>query len=199
MTDKDEQFPIKHHISFLNIAQRNCIQAQALSSRRPSLQEEILTMDREMSYGLVMENLLGTVQCAIVSIVFSLMALEAFINDYAISSASDKDYSKLKSLKKKYIKIPKDISGKQLDECAIKKLTCLIRLRKDYVHYKTLFRPRRDIGSILDLGKRDYPTEPHAVEAVETVDYIVKKMAELDPTIQTDWLEYAEIIPLPPS
>jgi hypothetical protein len=127
-------------------------------------------------------------RAAIVSVVFSALTLEAFINDYAISNFSKTffdTYLDRLSPTTKWMIIPRLKTGKQLDPLgpAIHKLSSLFKQRDKLVHHKTVIKP------VSEAFNKDWLDEKHSEEVLLTVQLLVKELAKIDQTVDVSWLE----------
>jgi len=135
---------------------------------------------------------------AIVAVIFSALALEAFINDYGLmhfSKSYFKDHLDRLSTVSKWVVFPKLVVGKQLDTNLqpFESLVKLFKCRDKLVHYKT--KRKR----VCDLADKDWSEywfgEEEASEALETITQVVTALKELDPSVDIDWLEDAKTNP----
>jgi len=126
-----------------------------------------------------------------VTVVFSAMTIESYINEYGIdnfSSSYFNNYLDKLDIKSKWVTYPKLVTGKQIDTNSqtFELLGKLIALRNRLVHDRT--RKKR----ICDLNESNWVTESEAKEAVNTVRKLVNELSKLDTNIETDWLDEAE-------
>jgi len=134
-------------------------------------------------------------RAAMVSIIFSALTLEAFINNYGIERFSrsyfDNHLDKLPAVSK-WIVIPRLITGKEieLDTQPFEQLKRLFKRRDRLVHYKTRKKKMSEI-----YEEDVWVTEEQSAEAVQTVVSIVEELSRIDKTVSTDWLELAKIDP----
>jgi len=126
-----------------------------------------------------------------VSVVFSALTLEAFINHYGIERLSRRFFDNhLDSLRpvSKWLLLPKLFVGKQINTGGepFELLGELFGLRNRLVHYKT--RRKR----ICDLVEEDWVTERHARNAIRAVRSVVEELRSIDPEVDIRWLQDAE-------
>lgn len=132
---------------------------------------------------------------AMVSVIFSSLALEAFINNYAIERFSrnyfDNHLDKLSPVSK-WILIPKLVTGNEInkDGQPYERLKNLFKHRDKLVHYKTR---KKKVSEMTEDD--DWVTENHSTDAVLTVKSILNELSKVDTSVETDWLESAESDP----
>jgi len=132
---------------------------------------------------------------AMVSVIFSSLTLEAFINNYAIERFSrnyfDNHLDKLSPVSK-WILIPKLVTGNEInkDGQPYERLKNLFKHRDKLVHYKT---KKKKISEMTEDG--DWVTENHSADALLTVKSILNELSKVDTSVETDWLESAESDP----
>jgi len=124
------------------------------------------------------------------SIVFGIMTLESFINQYVSEKVSSnylkKHLDKL-SIESKWVVIPKLVTGNSIDtDCqAFEHFVQLIRLRNKLVHDKV---------NIVKFD--DYKTSPFGIKeanlAKQAVKEMIGKLHEIDPSVQIKWIEIEE-------
>jgi hypothetical protein len=125
---------------------------------------------------------------AMVSVIFSALTLEAFINDYGISNFPkaffDKHLDRLSPVTK-WIIIPKLKGGHQLEPTgpAIRKLGALFKQRDKLVHHKTVTTP------VSEAFNKHWLDEKHSEEALSTVRLLVEELARVDQTVDASWLK----------
>jgi len=132
---------------------------------------------------------------AMVSVVFSALTLEAFINNYAIEHFSRRyleNYLDKLSAVAKWVVIPKLKTGNELntDGQPYEKLKELFKLRDRLVHYKTR---KKKVSEMTE--EEDWVTEIHSKDALLTVESILNELSGLDTSVKTDWLEEAKSDP----
>jgi len=127
----------------------------------------------------------------LITIIFSALSVEAFINDYAIRRFSKKYFEKYLdklSIISKWIIIPRLANGTQLDpgSKAMEELDWLIKKRHRLVHYKTKMVDSGDVK----LSHFLWPIE--AERAVNTVISVVLALNEIDKRASAKWLPESE-------
>ncbi|MHA1329861.1 MAG: hypothetical protein ACTSR2_02175 [Candidatus Hodarchaeales archaeon] len=132
---------------------------------------------------------------AMVSVVFSALTLEAFINNYAIEHFSknyfENNLDKLSTVSK-WIVIPKLVTGNEIDTDGqpYENLKKLFKLRDKLVHYKTR---KKKISEMTE--DKDWVTENHSEVSLLTLKSIFNELATVDSSVNTDWLEEAKCDP----
>ncbi len=134
-------------------------------------------------------------RAAMVSVVFSALAIEGFINDYGITRFSknyfDNHLDKLKTTSK-WVIFPQLVVGKPLDTGGkpYEMLKNLFKLRDRLVHSKT--RKKK----VCELKDEDWVSEKDASSAIETVRLLMGEFCKLDPSVDLTELEEAEKDPM---
>lgn len=122
---------------------------------------------------------------ALITIVFSAMALESYIYDFAARHTSDtfvqKYLDKLDTVSK-WVIIPQMVSGKEFprEGQAFQLLSKLVRERNFLVHYKSSDVDYEKLDDY--LNKNENRLINSAKDAIDAVDAIIKEMNKLDPT-----------------
>lgn len=124
---------------------------------------------------------------AMISIVFSIMTLESFINNYAIENFSNsyfKNYLDNLNLKSKILLIPKLVKNNQIDTnsesfCLLNKT---LKIRDRLVHDKTKYI---DVSKPFDY---EWLTEKESKTAIDAVIKIVSDLKKIDSNIDIDWI-----------
>ena len=129
-----------------------------------------------------------------VTVIFCALALEAFINDYGISSFSrsffDHYLDRLDAVSK-WVIYPHLISGKPIRTGgqAFESLRRLFSLRNKLVHFKSTQK------RACDLDESDRVSIEHASGAIQTVRMAVDELKKLDGQVKTRWVTEAQKIP----
>ena len=184
MTDGN-QIVSNNSLIYFGIATRSFSQLKTLIHERDS--HEFTKNDVDF----MLENYTAIQDSAIVTVVFSLMTIESFINNYAIKHFSrsyfDKYLDKL-DIKSKWIIYPRLITGKQINthSQAFELLGDLITLRNRLVHDKPSVK-RLTIKNFEDFNRA---TELDAKNAVNAVRMLVTELAKVDPNIGIDFLDW---------
>ena len=124
----------------------------------------------------------------LISITFSALCVEAYINHYAIENLS-KNYfenylDKLNTISK-WIIIPRIITGKQIDSrtIAIKNLKRLIGLRHKLVHFKT-----RYYHTVEERINDIFPEYIDVELAIKTAPQLILEIKKIDEKVDSDWI-----------
>lgn len=194
MADPDEMLvSLSNYRTFWGVATRNHSRVESLVHDRDSIPENHEMTDDDIDF--VCEKNAEIQRAAMVTVAFSLMTLESYINEYGIQLSSGSyfdNYLDKLDTRSKWVVIPRLFTHKQIntDAESFELLRELIALRNRIVHDKT--RKKR----ICDMTESDWVTETDARKAVKTVRGLVTELQRLDRNIETDWLEKAESDPL---
>ena len=129
-----------------------------------------------------------------ISILFSAITIEAFINDYGFTYLGETCFKRLDklSIKQKWIIIPKMVTGKYIGEenelnfissHYFEKLTKLFKLRDKMVHPKA---NKMTIGNEID---DIYNLIFKAKDSLETVNILVSALKKIDEKVDIEWLK----------
>lgn len=183
----DHEMTLTNHETFFAIAHRHHESVKRLVSQR----EARPTID-DADVDFCCAKNAEIQRAAMVSLIFSALTLEAFINNYGIERFSrsyfDNHLDKLSSVSK-WIIIPKLVTGKTIDSDSqpYEQLRRLFRRRDHLVHYKT--RKKR----LSEINEEDvWVTEEQSEEAVRGVTAILEELSGIDGTVSIDWLESAK-------
>lgn len=189
MSSIDEmEIALRSYLTFYKIAYDNYFEVTRLVDERGQR-----TLKADVDF--VCEKNAAIQRAAMVTVVFSALTLEGFINDYGITRFSknyfDNHLDKLKT-RSKWVIFPQLIVGKPLntDGQPYEMLKNLFNLRDRLVHSKT--RKKR----ICDLTEDDLVTEGDASKAIETVRLLMEELCKLDPSIDLTELKEAEKNPM---
>lgn len=178
------------HNTFFAIAYRHHRLVERLVNERNARQ---VKDDRDVDF--VCEKNAAIQRSAMVSVIFSALTLEAFINNYAIERFS-KNYfenhlDKLNPVSK-WILIPKLAIGNGIDTDGqpYEWLKKLFKLRDRLVHYKT---KKKKVSEMTE--EDDWITENHSADALLTVESVLEELVKIDNSGETDWLESAKSDP----
>jgi len=106
------QIYVRHHETYFRIAKNNLRQAVALEIEAGRIATKAKRTKRENEK--LVDSVAGIEECSITAIVFSVMTLEAFINDYAIRASSInylENYLDKLDLSSKFILFPRLFTG----------------------------------------------------------------------------------------
>lgn len=179
-----------NHITYYAIAHQNyCLLEQLVIER----DQRKVKNDRDVDFHC--EKNAAIQQIAMVTIIFSALTLEAFINYYGFEKFSTNFFNnhldKLNTISK-WLILPRLVVGKQLntDGQSYELLKWLFKLRDSLVHFKT--KKKR----ICDLNPDEvWIEEKHARKALEAVSNLVQELKNLDSTIDIEWLNEAKTDP----
>lgn len=121
---------------------------------------------------------------SLITIVFSALALEAFIYDYGARKTSDnfiQKYIDKLDLVSKWVVIPKLITGKDFPRNgnSFELLKKLVKIRNLIVHYKSFDVPWENAGVIAE--KWDGLMLKGAKEAIAALESVANDIEEIDP------------------
>jgi hypothetical protein len=187
---KDLEITLTNHETFLAIAHQHNEQVKKLIVERDSRK---VKDDRDVDFHAAKNAEIQ--RTAMVSVIFSALALEAFINNYGIERFSgsyfDNYLDKLSAVSK-WIVIPRLVTGKEIDRDgqAFEWLKGLFMQRDKLVHYKTR---KKKISELRE--DKDWVTEEHSEHALQTVRAVVEALSEIDPNVEIEWLKSAPTDP----
>lgn len=197
-TDDDQLIPVEEVTTFYMVAWSSFLQVERLVKDRVRHERAVAGEGKERNeddlHFLIVNKLTPADEerLAFVTIIFSALALEALINDYAICNFSRsylENYLDRLSPPSKWLIIPKLVTGKAMstDGETLQRLTQLFRLRNRLVHFKSSPGKRAS-----DLGQKDRITRKHAADAIRTVREAVGELRRLDGRVSTLWLTESE-------
>ena len=197
-TESDQLIPIEEVPTFYMVAYSSFLQVRRLVNGRVRHERAVAREGREWTEDdldfLTLNKLTPADEerLAFVTVIFSALALEALINDYAICNFSRsylENYSDRLSPRSKWLIFPKLVAGKAMstDGQTFQRLTELFRLRDRLVHFKGSPEKRAP-----DLGQKDRITRKHATDAIRTVTEAVAELKRLDERISMLWLAESE-------
>jgi hypothetical protein len=181
----DHQVTLTRHQTFLALAFQHHAIVKALVAKRNARQ---VKDDADVDFQCLKNAQIQ--RSGMVSVVFSALALEAFINNYAAERFS-KNYfeNHLDRLNpvSKWLVIPRLATGKQVatDGKVYGDLKRLFKLRDKLVHYKTRKK------NLSQLSEDDWVTEKHSEEAISAVESAVRELATVDASVDISWLKSA--------
>ena len=183
---------LSNHKTFFAIATRNLSEIRLLVNERDSRTKGHEIADNDVDFICVKNALIE--RCAMITIVFSAMTVESYINQYGIERSSCnyfRNYLDKPDLKSKWVLFPRLFAGKQLDtgSGSLQLLGELIVLRNRLVHDRT--RKKR----ISELNDSDWVGELQAKQAVDTVRELLGDLAKLDADVDLEWLNEVESDP----
>ena len=176
---------LSNYRTFFSIAINNFSQLKILITERNSRAKKHNISDDDIDF--ICEKNDAIQRYAMKTVVFSIMSIESFINNYGIENFSrsyfDNYLDKL-DIKSKWVIYPRLVTGKQIDtdSQAFELLGKTIALRNRLVHDKARKKP---VSKITDS---DWITELDAKDSIDTVRKLVKELANLDKNIDEEWL-----------
>lgn len=178
--------PLTKHAEFFQIALEGLRRAEALERLHNRRQRKKKLTDDDVDYLARMNGLIEL--ASMVAVVFSSLALEAFINDYAgerLTKSYFENYLDKLDLVSKWIVVPRLIHRKQLATGGrgMNLLRHLTALRNKLVHYKSKVKT----VSQLDW-QRDWVNIEDARESCKTVRVVMLELKKLDNEVTADWL-----------
>ena len=162
---------LSNHRTFFSIAINNFSQLKILITERNSRAKKHNISDDDIDF--ICEKNDAIRRYAMKTIVFSIMSIESFINNYGIENFSrsyfDNYLDKL-DIKSKWVIYPRLVTGKQIDtdSQAFELLGKTIALRNRLVHDKAR---KKAVSKITDS---DWITELDAKDSIDTVRKLVK-------------------------
>lgn len=210
--EKDLVWISNHHLYYV-IAKRNLVSAQGLQKEiskfnisdeefdaefiartgRPDPDGKAVAIQRSV------EMLENQDQHLTEAVIFAALAIEAFINFYAVKKSSKSyydNYFDTLTVIQKWLLIPKIFNpGKGLDPGRepVQSLSNLVRARNSLVHAMPITRVRTDSkGKIyaepLTKGRYGGSTIDEVEKYVETVKDLAMSLKGIDPTVNVDWI-----------
>ena len=168
-----EQLTLSNVMRYFHIAEASKKNAENLTAQINEILKEENNPNKLVEYASSAENEV------IISIVFSVMTLEAFINEYGIKHTS-KTYFKnhLDNLKliSKFIIIPKLTNDLEIENGnkEFENLKWLLNLRNEIVHYKNRIVDVKQIDMTNPINQKNFLQKEHAQKAINTVREIIK-------------------------
>lgn len=125
---------------------------------------------------------------SMINIVFCIMTLESYINEYAITKFSKsyfKNYLDRLDIKTKWIIIPKLLTGNQINTNseAFELFLKALKVRHRLVHDKT------KIINVEKTFEYDWITEDEAEISINAVKEMFAELKKIDPEVDIEWLE----------
>ena len=194
----DVPVPIEKHTVFYEVAYTSFLEAERLLKERKRYQRALVRGAKEETdddRDFVATSIASEERAAVVTVIFSALALEAFINDYGLSRFAkgffDKHLDRLDPTSK-WVIFPRLAKGKGIatDGESFGLLSRLFHLRNRLAHFKSSKRRPSE------MKRDDRIMMEHAKEALEAVERIVAELRRVDGTIDFRWLSEARKIPL---
>jgi len=178
------------HKTYLSIALDSYLKASNLEKKVDRMNFDNL---HEFSKILSISSQIG--ECRVISIIFSALCLEAFINHYAINKFPrpffDKYLEKL-PIKTKWILIPRLVTGDSfgMGSKPIAELKKLFNLRDKLVHFKTCVYDT--VEEYVQKEKKDeIISEQNTKTSLLSVASIIKALRKIDTNVDDDWIKKA--------
>ena len=177
---------------FSNVARENYQKLISLESQQQGIQEKLArskTGEKTSIEYELMNSRAETDKCVVTVIVFSAMALEAYIYDYAARNLSD-DFAQTYLDKldpvSKWVVIPKLVTGKEIprEHRWFELLKKIIKQRNGFIHHKSSSPPVKIDDAITWFKKQQLDSTQiynTAREAIELLDVLPNEMQEIDP------------------
>lgn len=189
--------PIEQVVTFYAIAYGTFLQVQRIVEQRRSYEDSLQKKGRESTeddYLYLVRNRLTRADeesSAMITAIFSALALEGLINDYLITRFSRgflDSYLDRLSPKSKWLVFPWLATGRSIntDGVTFQLLDALFSLRNRLVHFKGSRAPLKD------SGQKDRVGEKEAHDAVRTVRLATSQLKRFDSNVSTLWLETSE-------
>lgn len=162
---------------YYEIARENYVRYFELKKEASSLQfEDPLDMEASM-----FEIRTNQDKCALITICFSAMCVEAFIYDYAARHMSDsyvQKYLDRLDLAGKWVVIPKLVTGKEFPRSsnAFNSLKFLIKMRNKLVHFKSSDPPSDEQILAKGLSNKKDDTTQTVKRCFETVKELFREL-----------------------
>lgn len=173
-----------HSVNYTMFYNTACYSINQIRDQNRFFEKNDITLDDESTVRGILYN---TEMFSIITIVFCAMTLESFINHYGSEKFTKPCFDECLDnldLKTKWVKIPKLVTGKQIDKegKAFNLFSNLIKLRNILVHDKI------KIKSESLPAEREFLWESDANESIECVKLMIAELKKIDNTIYTDWI-----------
>jgi hypothetical protein len=185
-------FDLFQHTNFYSIGYEHFLEAKKLHAERERLLALIVGRDpTPQELPQLVHAGLHVSRASVITVVFCALALEAFINDYALGRLGKslfKAHLDRMPILSKWMVLPMLISGKTLEAGGkpYLRIKNLFRLRDKIAHYKSRrVRPDR-------LAKRDLVVFPDAEKAIEAVRTGVAALNKIDSNANKEWVAFTE-------
>jgi len=176
--DEQEKINISNTAHYLEIAKRSCENVERyVASRDGELKNDPINHEKLVEFASYVHKE------AIITVVFSTMTLEAFINEYGILASSRsffQNYLENLNLISKFIVLPKINNKPELetDKQEFQDLKWLINLRNDLTHFKMKEKSVQKIDMTTPINQKDFITEEHARKAINTAKNVINILDE---------------------
>jgi hypothetical protein len=173
MAKKENTIVLSNIALYMDIAKEANHFAQSTAKKRNDL-----IAKKSSDHIKIIEAASSVHKTSTVSVVFSAMAIEAFINEYGISQSSKKFFKNhLDNLHliSKLIIIPKLANKRLLDTNGqlYEDVVWLINLRNYLVHFRKSERNIEDIDYSDPMAQNDFILEQHSERAVKTMEALI--------------------------
>jgi hypothetical protein len=185
-----EPFRISMHRHFYRVAaeqKRIYLNADAEIKERndiPEADDEIDAVIKKLSNCFERRE-----QAAVIGITFAAMSLEAFFYDYSAANLGDdfaKEHVDRLDLPSKLLIVPRLVSGKKIEKLSVifKRVRQLTVDRNKLVHYKSRSFDHQEMQKAWEFyDKISDNLRPALLNAVETVELVLKEIDRLDGTL----------------
>ena len=185
---EEAEIVLQYYETYFAIATRNFTIVEQFVNERSSIE------DKTKNFILVSRINAKIEQHSIISVVFCVMTLESFINNYMVENISKSYFQKYLDkldLKSKWVIFPRLVNGKEFstDSQAFEDFGNLISLRNRIIHDK----PRKK--KLFELDEKDMVYENDAKNAINAVREMIGQLSKIDSNIETDWLDEVEMNP----
>lgn len=175
----DEKTELTYHFRFYEIAYYNYLKAKELIEELDKAAEKQIEKTKAINRHIF------------VTVIFSALTLEAYINHYGrakLSKTYCKNYLDKLSTVSKWVIIPRLVTGNQIStDCqSFEYLKWLFKLRDTIVHSKSKIVPLCHLWNEY-LIKEDYDEK-----SIKTVRKIIEELSEIDNKIDVKWIDIIE-------
>jgi len=178
MAEKENKITLSNVTRYMVIAKEANHVAQSAANTRNDLISK-----KSLDHEKIIEAASGVHKNSTVSVVFSVMAIEAFINEYGISQFSKNFFKRhLDNLNliSKVVLVPKLANKRQLDTDGqlYEDIVWLINLRNYLVHFYKSERNIEDIDYSDSMSQNDFILEQHSERAFKTMEALISYFNE---------------------
>lgn len=170
-------------ILFSNYSRYVSIATEAADNAKESaLFRNKLVTEKNIDHEQLVEAASNVHNKATIAIVFSAMAIEAFINEYGVSNFSGsyfKTHLDNLSLMSKLILIPKLANQVELDRTGqvYQEVKWLIEFRNYLVHYRSKKKQVQEIDMTDPMLQKDFVMESHSDRAIKAMTLLMQSLS----------------------